>query len=211
MGIRSVAELSACQGSAGPCCGKATTGEQRQGSLSCFIVCCPANLSPLCPCSRQPPGPLGPTPYKMACTLSLKSPRGWKAQAGAGDCTVTSDLGKKRETGGYGRGRRIQRYRVLPLPQGLSRVQPTYLPALAPRVNDYPVPSVIIGVDPWAFQKYQQAPTPSPSFLGMRDRVGGEGRINITHLRSAKWNPTLPLLGSFMSQRRGGVRGTDRP
>lgn len=175
-GYQEYPELSVCHGS-GSLRGKTTTGGQGQGFLSCFIVCCLANLSPLCPYSRQPPGPLGPTPYKMACTLSLKPPpvpRGWEAQAGAGDCTVTSDLGKRERLGAMvGAGE--SRYVSCPSPRAcLGYSLPTFPPRLwHPGLIITPVPSVIIEVDPWAFQKYQQAPAPSPSFLGRRDRVGG--------------------------------------
>lgn len=194
MGIRSVPELSACHGSAGPCCGKATTGGEGHGFLSYLIICCLANLSPLCPCSRHPPGPLDPTPYKMACTLSLKPPpvpRGWEAQAGAGDCTMTSDLGKRERLGAMV-GAGDSRYFIsCPSPRAcLGYSLPTLLPRLwHPGLIITPVPSVIIEVDPWASQKYQQAPAPSPSFLGMRDRVGREGRISTIHLPSANRNP----------------------
>lgn len=110
---------------------------------------------------------------------------------------MTSDLGKRERLGAMvGAGE--SGYSVsCPSPRAcLGYSLPTLPPRLwHPGLIITPVPSVIIGADPWAFQKYPQAPALSPGVLGLRERVGGEGRISTIHLPSAKWNPTLPLLG----------------
>lgn len=78
---------------------------------------------------------------------------------------------RERET----RGRRIQTYHFLPLPQDLTRVQPTYLLAqtLAPRVNYYPqcyLPPLELTLGP--SRNTNRLHPLFPSFLGM----GWEGR-----------------------------------
>lgn len=76
------------------------TGEGIFILLYCWL---PGKPQPPLPLWRAAFWDLGPVPYKTACTPSPKRPsvpRGWEAQAGAGDGTVTSDLSSDQVPGG---------------------------------------------------------------------------------------------------------------